>query len=211
MKHSADAILRTEQADYLEALNGTSVAALAAMAGVTPVHGRDPLLAKMEARAAERGYPISDPEVACFLAIVARISRPKLVVELGTNIGYGAIVMARGGGRGSARRDGRVPPGAGRGGARVHRAGGARAAHRGAPGPRGGGAREDRGAHRHALRRLREGGVHAVPRRSRRRSSPSAASSWRTTCSGAATSRANRRPTARRRGRRRSGRSTWRS
>jgi predicted O-methyltransferase YrrM len=101
MKHSADAILRTEQADYLEALNGTSVAALAAMAGVAPVHGRDPLLAKMEARAAERGYPISDPEVACFLAIVARLSRPKLVVELGTNIGYGAIVMARGAGEGS--------------------------------------------------------------------------------------------------------------
>lgn len=52
----------------------------------------------MEARAAERHYPISDPEVACLLAIVARMSRPKLVVELGTNIGYGAIVLARGAG-----------------------------------------------------------------------------------------------------------------
>jgi predicted O-methyltransferase YrrM len=49
----------------------------------------------MEQRAAERGYPISDPEVACFLAIVARIARPRVIVELGTNIGYGAIVMAR--------------------------------------------------------------------------------------------------------------------
>jgi predicted O-methyltransferase YrrM len=49
----------------------------------------------MEARATERGYPISDPEVACLLAVVARIARPRLVVELGANIGYGAIVMAR--------------------------------------------------------------------------------------------------------------------
>ena len=95
MKHAADAILRTEQADYLDALHGTAVRALATMAGTEPVHGRDPLLAKMEARAAERGYPISDPEVAALLAIVTRLAQPRLVVELGTNIGYGAIVMAR--------------------------------------------------------------------------------------------------------------------
>lgn len=101
MKHSADAILRTEQANYLEALNGAGAAALARMAGVAPAHGRDPLLAQMEARAADRGYPISDPEVASFLAIVARLARPKLVVELGTNIGYGAIVMARAAGEGA--------------------------------------------------------------------------------------------------------------
>ncbi|HEY1693227.1 MAG TPA: O-methyltransferase [Polyangiaceae bacterium] len=101
MKHAADAILRTEQADYLEALNGAGIAALAAMARVAPVHGREPLLAKMEARAAERGYPISDPEVASFLAIVTRLRQPRLVVELGANIGYGAIVMARAAGEGS--------------------------------------------------------------------------------------------------------------
>jgi predicted O-methyltransferase YrrM len=95
MKHAADAILRTEQADYLDALHGTAVKALATMAGVVPVEGRDPLLARMEARAAERGYPISDPEVACLLAVIARLTRPRLVVELGTNIGYGAIVLAR--------------------------------------------------------------------------------------------------------------------
>jgi predicted O-methyltransferase YrrM len=97
MKHAVDAILRPEQADYLEALHGTSVRALAAMAR-TPAfdaHGRDALLAKMEARAVERRYPISDREVAVFLAIVARLAQPKLVVELGTNIGYGAIVLAR--------------------------------------------------------------------------------------------------------------------
>jgi predicted O-methyltransferase YrrM len=99
MKHTSDAILRPEQAEYLDALHAKSVRALATLAGVAAnAEGRDPLLAQMEARAAARRYPISDPEVACFLAIVARVARPKLIVELGTNIGYGAIVMARGAG-----------------------------------------------------------------------------------------------------------------
>jgi predicted O-methyltransferase YrrM len=79
MKHAADTILRPEQADYLEALEPA----------------RDPLLAKMEARAEERGHPISDPEVASFLAVTTRASGAKRIVELGTNIGYGAIVLAR--------------------------------------------------------------------------------------------------------------------
>lgn len=95
MKHAADAILRTEQADYLDALHGTAVRALAALAGAGAAVPRDPLLAKMEARAADRGYPISDPEVACLLSIVAHMARPRHVVELGANIGYGAIVLAR--------------------------------------------------------------------------------------------------------------------
>jgi len=79
MKAAADAILRPEQAAYLEALEPP----------------RDALLMKMEARAAERGYPVSDPEVASFLAVTAQARRPRFVVELGTNIGYGAIVLAR--------------------------------------------------------------------------------------------------------------------
>lgn len=95
MKAAADAIVRSEQAHYLDALHQKSVRALAVMAGVEPVDGREPLLARMEARAAERGYPISDPEVACLLAILARLAQPKYIVELGTNIGYGAIVLAR--------------------------------------------------------------------------------------------------------------------
>jgi len=98
MKSAADAILRPEQAAYLDGLHAKSVHALAALAGGRAEDGRDPLLARMEAHAAARGYPISDPEVACLLAIVARIAQPKLVVELGTNIGYGAIVLARAGG-----------------------------------------------------------------------------------------------------------------
>jgi predicted O-methyltransferase YrrM len=95
MKSAADAILRPEQATYLDALHLNALAALATLGGVAAVGGRDPLLARMEARAAERGYPISDPEVACILAVLARAASPKAIVELGTNIGYGAIVLAR--------------------------------------------------------------------------------------------------------------------
>jgi caffeoyl-CoA O-methyltransferase len=95
VEHSADAILRPDQAAYLDTLHATGLHALAAMAGASPGTARDPLLARMEARALERGYPISDPEVASLLAVLARLGRPKLVVELGTNIGYGAIVLAR--------------------------------------------------------------------------------------------------------------------
>ncbi len=94
MKSAADAILRTEQATYLDGLHASAVRALAVLGGVADA-GRDPLLASMEGRAAARGYPISDPEVACLLAIVAKMAQPAHVVELGTNIGYGAIVLAR--------------------------------------------------------------------------------------------------------------------
>ena len=79
MKAASDAILKAEQAAYLEALE--------------PI--RDPLLARIEALAAERKNPISDPEVATFLSITIAARAPRFIVELGTNIGYGAIVMAR--------------------------------------------------------------------------------------------------------------------
>jgi len=85
VKGETAAILRPEQAIYLEALEPP----------------RDELLAKMEALAAERRNPISDPEVASFLAITCAARAPKLIVELGTNIGYGAIVMARAAGPGA--------------------------------------------------------------------------------------------------------------
>jgi predicted O-methyltransferase YrrM len=100
MKSTVDAILRTDQATYLEAHHSNAVHALAVLGGAARVAaaaggGRDPLLARMEARAAERGYPISDPEVACLMAVIAKLREPALVVELGANIGYGAIVLAR--------------------------------------------------------------------------------------------------------------------
>jgi predicted O-methyltransferase YrrM len=79
MKHAADAILHSDQAKYLEGL----------------VQPNDSLLVEMEAFAAANGHPISDPEVAVFMAVVARAMRPKRIVEIGTNIGYGAIFLAR--------------------------------------------------------------------------------------------------------------------
>ena len=79
MKDAPDAILGSEQAAYLE--------------GIEPA--RDALLEEMERFAHERRQPISDPEVASFLAVTARASGAKRIVEVGTNIGYGAIVLAR--------------------------------------------------------------------------------------------------------------------
>ncbi|MBX3187900.1 MAG: O-methyltransferase [Labilithrix sp.] len=79
MKDALDAILKPEQAAYLERIE-------------TP---RDALLVEMEAWARAHRDPISDPEVASFLAVTARAARPRTIVELGTNIGYGAIVLAR--------------------------------------------------------------------------------------------------------------------
>jgi predicted O-methyltransferase YrrM len=85
VKSSSDAILHLEQAAYLEALEPP----------------RDALLSRMEARAAERGFPISDPEVASFLAVTAHSLAPRVIVELGTNIGYASIVLARAAGPGA--------------------------------------------------------------------------------------------------------------
>lgn len=79
MKAALDAILKADQATYLQ--------------GIEPA--RDPLLAEMEAYAKEHGQPISDPEVASFLAVAARASGARTIIEVGTNIGYAAIVLAR--------------------------------------------------------------------------------------------------------------------
>lgn len=79
MKTFTDALLRPEQAEYLGRLEME----------------RDPLLAEMERFATAHQHPISDPEVATFLWITAHARQPKTIVEVGTNIGYGAIVLAR--------------------------------------------------------------------------------------------------------------------
>ena len=81
MKHSIGDIIHEIQAEYVVSL----------------VPPRDALLAKMEALAASRHEPISDPEVATLLATLVTMTNAKRVVEVGTNIGYGAIVMARAG------------------------------------------------------------------------------------------------------------------
>jgi predicted O-methyltransferase YrrM len=79
VKDRADAILLPDQAAYLEAIEPA----------------RDALLVEMEAYARAHREPISDPEVASLLAVTARACGAKHIVELGTNIGYGAIVLAR--------------------------------------------------------------------------------------------------------------------
>jgi predicted O-methyltransferase YrrM len=80
MKDRSDAILRPEQARYLDAL----------------LPPRDALLAEMEAYAAAHQVPISDPEVGRLLALLARSRGARRILEVGTAIGYGAIWLARG-------------------------------------------------------------------------------------------------------------------
>jgi len=80
MKDRADAILRPEQAEYLDLLLPPS----------------DPLLAEMEQVAGERQIPISDPEVGRLLELLARSCGARRMLEIGTAIGYGALCLARG-------------------------------------------------------------------------------------------------------------------
>ena len=80
MKDRVDAVLRPRQAAYLEAL----------------LPERDPILREMEDLAAEDDVPISDPEVGRLLAILARASGARRILEIGTAIGYGTLCLARG-------------------------------------------------------------------------------------------------------------------
>ena len=80
MKDRVDAILRPEQAEYLEQLLPPS----------------EPLLGEMERAAAERRIPISDREVGRLLELLARSCNARRVLEIGTAIGYGALCLARG-------------------------------------------------------------------------------------------------------------------
>ncbi len=81
MKDRADAILRTDQAAYLERL----------------LPPRDELLREMESYAAAEDIPISDPEVGLVLQMLVRATGAARVLEVGAAIGYGTIWMARGG------------------------------------------------------------------------------------------------------------------
>lgn len=80
MKAKLDAILKTEQAEYLDKLLPAS----------------DDLLAEMESYAAEHRVPIADREVARFLEISARAANAKLALECGMAIGYSVIHLLRG-------------------------------------------------------------------------------------------------------------------
>jgi predicted O-methyltransferase YrrM len=80
VKAKLDAILKTEQAEYLDRLMPAS----------------DDLLTEMEAYAAEYRVPIADREVARFLEITARSMNAKRALECGMAIGYSVIHLLRG-------------------------------------------------------------------------------------------------------------------
>ena len=79
MKDRIDAILRRNQAEYLDSI----------------LPPRDALLEHMEKFAAEHDHPIADPEVAQLMRGLVRMKRPRRVLEVGTNIGYSVIVIGR--------------------------------------------------------------------------------------------------------------------
>lgn len=79
MKARLDAIIRPEQAEYLERL-------LPASTG---------LIEEMETYAAEHRVPIADREVAIFLEITARSTGARRALEIGMAIGYSAVHLAR--------------------------------------------------------------------------------------------------------------------
>ena len=80
MKARVDAIIQRDQAEYLDQLMAQS----------------DPLLAEMEAYAAEHRVPIADREVALFLEITARVTGARKALEIGMAIGYSVVHLARG-------------------------------------------------------------------------------------------------------------------
>jgi len=72
-------ILEQTTHDYLDALRGPA----------------DPLVAEMEAYAAEHGVPIAPRETAVLLAMLARAAGARFVLEIGLAIGYSALHIAR--------------------------------------------------------------------------------------------------------------------
>ena len=80
MKARIDAIIQREQAEYLEKL----------------LPSGDPLLAEMEAYAAEHRVPVADREVARFLEITASATGARKALEIGMAIGYSVVHLARG-------------------------------------------------------------------------------------------------------------------
>lgn len=87
MKARMDAIIKREQAEYLDRLHPAST-------GVAE---------EMERHAEEHRVPIADREVAKFLEITARACGVRRVLEVGTAIGYAVLHLAR-----AIPEDGRV-------------------------------------------------------------------------------------------------------
>jgi predicted O-methyltransferase YrrM len=80
MKAKLDAIIQPDQAEYLDGL----------------LNQKDPLLAEMEAYAAEHRVPIADREVARFIEITARVTGARKALEIGMAIGYSVVHLVRG-------------------------------------------------------------------------------------------------------------------
>ena len=80
MKARIDAIIQRQQAEYLDQL----------------LPSGDPLLAEMEAYAAEHRVPVADREVARFLEITASATGARKALEIGMAIGYSVVHLARG-------------------------------------------------------------------------------------------------------------------
>ena len=55
----------------------------------------DEFLHELEDYAKEMSIPIAEPETARFLSVMGRIMRPKHILEIGTAIGYSAILMSK--------------------------------------------------------------------------------------------------------------------
>jgi O-methyltransferase len=72
-------ILERATSDYLDSLRRPS----------------DPLIAEMEAYAADYGVPIAPPETARLLGMLARAAGARFVLEVGLAIGYSALHIAR--------------------------------------------------------------------------------------------------------------------
>src|SRR5205814_6590408 len=87
MKAKLDAIIKLEQAEYLDRLLPAS----------------DELLAEMESYAAAHRVPIADREIARFLEMTARSINARRALECGMAIGYSVIQLLRG-----MAEDGRV-------------------------------------------------------------------------------------------------------
>lgn len=80
MKIAADAIIRSEQAAYLERL----------------LPPRDAVASDLEADAARHDVPIVDPEIGRFLEMTARAIGARRILEVGTATGYSGLHLARG-------------------------------------------------------------------------------------------------------------------
>lgn len=55
--------------------------------------GREGSLGELEKKAREEDFPISEPEMADLLDIICRLKKPERILEIGTCIGFSALLM----------------------------------------------------------------------------------------------------------------------